>query len=51
MSQTKFKIATVQAESAWLDLDAGVDKTCRLIAEAANQGADVVGFPVGRLSP
>jgi len=36
--------AVVQAEPAWLDLQAGVKKTTTLIAEAAAGGAQIVGF-------
>lgn len=42
------KIAAVQAESAWLDLEAGVDKVCSIIKDAGASGADVLGFPVSR---
>ncbi|TYJ58725.1 hypothetical protein B9479_000561 [Cryptococcus floricola] len=49
MTQSKspqtYRIAAVQAESAWLDLEAGVDKTCAIIKEAGEKGVDVVGFP------
>ncbi|KAJ5698494.1 Nitrilase [Penicillium macrosclerotiorum] len=39
------KAAVVQAEPCWFDLDAATDKTCALIAEAASNGAQVIGFP------
>lgn len=39
------KVAAVQAAPVFLNLDATVDKTCRLIDEAATQGAKVIGFP------
>lgn len=39
------RVAVTQAEPVWLDLDATVDKTCVLIAEAAGQGAELVSFP------
>ncbi|GAA5893600.1 hypothetical protein JCM6882_007860 [Rhodosporidiobolus microsporus] len=39
------RVAAIQAESAWLDLDAGVDKVCRLIKEAAATGSELIGFP------
>ncbi|WP_321893218.1 carbon-nitrogen hydrolase family protein [Paraburkholderia tropica] len=47
MAQThpKFKAAVVQAVPAFLDLDAGVDKTIRLIDDAARQGASLIAFP------
>jgi nitrilase len=39
------RVAAVQAEPVWLDLDATVDKTVELIADAAGRGADLVAFP------
>jgi predicted amidohydrolase len=39
------KAAAVQAELMWFDLQATVDKTCKLIKEAATNGADIVAFP------
>jgi aliphatic nitrilase len=45
MSDT-IRIAAIQAEPAWFDASAGVDKSCRLIAEVAATGAQVFGFPV-----
>lgn len=46
MSQTPpFTAAVVQAEPAWLDARAGVEKTVSLIAEAARNGAQLVAFP------
>jgi nitrilase len=41
------KVAAVQAAPVFLDLDATVDKTVGLIAEAAAGGAAVVAFPEG----
>lgn len=41
----KYRVAAVQAAPAFLDLDAGVDKAVRLIAEAAHGGAKLVAFP------
>ncbi|KAK0476821.1 carbon-nitrogen hydrolase [Armillaria novae-zelandiae] len=42
---TKFKVAAVQAEPAWCDLQRGVDKTIRIIHEASSEGAKIIGFP------
>ena len=39
------RVAVTQAEPAWLNLQDGVTKTCRLIAEAAQNGAQLVAFP------
>jgi nitrilase len=39
------RVAAVQAEPGWLDLDASVQKTCNLIADAAVGGAQLVAFP------
>lgn len=41
----KFKAAAVQAAPVFLDTDATVDKVCRLIQEAADNGARLVAFP------
>lgn len=42
------KVAAIQAEPAWLDLQGGVEKTIKLIKEASGQGAELIGFPVRR---
>jgi nitrilase len=39
------RVAAVQAEPEWLDLQAGVEKVITLIADAAAGGAQLVGFP------
>ncbi|KAF9017753.1 hypothetical protein BDZ89DRAFT_937307, partial [Hymenopellis radicata] len=36
-----FKVAAVQAEPVWLDLQGGVDKVIRIIREAALEGAKI----------
>ncbi|KAJ8092900.1 hypothetical protein PM082_023534 [Marasmius tenuissimus] len=41
----KFKVAAVQAEPVWLDLQGGVNKTIDIINEAAAEGAKIIGFP------
>jgi nitrilase len=42
--QNTVRVAAVQAEPAWLDLAAGVDRTIELIGEAAAGGAQLVAF-------
>jgi aliphatic nitrilase len=39
------RVATIQAAPIYMDRDATIEKACGLIAEAGNNGADVVGFP------
>jgi nitrilase len=39
------RVAVAQFEPAWLDLAKAVEKTCRLIHEAAENGAKLVSFP------
>ncbi|UOH79475.1 hypothetical protein LQV05_000480 [Cryptococcus neoformans] len=39
------RIAAVQAQSVWLDLDGGVDKVCNIIKETGEKGVEVLGFP------
>ena len=39
------RVAVTQAEPAWLNLPEAVKKTCRLIAEAATNGASLITFP------
>jgi len=41
----KFKPAVIQAAPIWLDREASTDKACRLIADAARQGAQLIAFP------
>lgn len=41
----KVKVAAVQAAPVMLDTEATVDKVCRLVDEAADNGANVIGFP------
>lgn len=42
---TTHRVAAVQAEPVWMDIDATTDKTVRLIREAAEGGAELVAFP------
>ena len=44
-SPAKVKVAVVQAASRLFDRAACVEKTCRLIDDAANQGAKLILFP------
>lgn len=44
-SQGNIKGAVTQAEPEWLDPDKTVEKTCRLVEEAAANGAKLVTFP------
>lgn len=39
------RVAAVQAEPVWLDLDATTDKTVQLISDAADLGVQLVAFP------
>lgn len=39
------RLGAVQAEPVWHDLDGCVDKTIRLIEQAAADGVQVLGFP------
>ncbi|ODM14950.1 hypothetical protein SI65_09702 [Aspergillus cristatus] len=41
----KILVSAVQAEPEWLDLQAGVDKTCSLIQDAAQRGVRLTAFP------
>jgi nitrilase len=41
------RLAAVQAAPVWLDREATVAKACRLIEEAADNGAQIIGFPEG----
>ncbi|HEX7912147.1 MAG TPA: carbon-nitrogen hydrolase family protein [Paraburkholderia sp.] len=45
LQHPNFKAAVVQAASEFLDLNRGIEKTIRLIDEAARQGASLIAFP------
>ncbi|KAJ5542179.1 Carbon-nitrogen hydrolase [Penicillium sp. DV-2018c] len=45
MTSDPVRVAVTQAEPAWLDLAAGVAKTCELIAQAAENKAKLIAFP------
>ncbi|KAK5090025.1 hypothetical protein LTR05_000194 [Lithohypha guttulata] len=42
--ESHIRVAVTQHEAAWLDLEAGVQKTCKIIEEAAQAGAKLVAF-------
>lgn len=44
-TKTKVRVGAVQADPAWLDLDAGVEKTITIIQQAGKDGVEVLGFP------
>jgi len=44
LSKETYRLAAVQAEPIWYDMEATADKTITLMAEAKNNGADVVAF-------
>ncbi|KAF7550244.1 hypothetical protein G7Z17_g5868 [Cylindrodendrum hubeiense] len=39
------RAAVTQAEPVWADLQGAVEKTCKLIGEAASNGAQIIAFP------
>lgn len=45
MSSDRFLAAAVQAQPVWFDLDATIEKTGSIAAEAARRGARIVAFP------
>lgn len=49
MSNSTFKAAACHVSPIYFDLDATVDKTCALIAQAAANGARIVAFPEAHL--
>jgi nitrilase len=42
---SKYKVAAVQAAPVFLDREATVEKACRLLEDAASQGATLIVFP------
>lgn len=45
LSFKTIRVAAVQAEPAFIDLDRSTEIACRLIAKAASEGAQLIGFP------
>lgn len=45
MKKDKFTIATIQTSPVFMDLDASINKACKLIKKAAKKGADLAVFP------
>ena len=45
MGSSKVRVAAVQAEPVWNDLEGGVQKVISIIEEAGAKGANVLGFP------
>jgi aliphatic nitrilase len=43
--ETEFRVAAVQASPEYMDREATTEKACRLVREAADGGADIVGLP------
>lgn len=41
----QLRVAAVQAEPVWMDLDGTVDKTIDFIKKAAQEGVDLIAFP------
>ncbi len=41
----RFRAATIQSSPVFLDATATTSKACRLIAEAASNGATLIAFP------
>lgn len=44
LSSSTYRVAVSQHEPEWFDLKKSVAKTCRIIAEAAENGAQLVTF-------
>lgn len=44
-SSSTVRVAVTQFEPVWFDLAGAVEKTCRLIREAADNKAQLIAFP------
>ncbi|KAJ4172159.1 hypothetical protein NW754_002347 [Fusarium falciforme] len=44
-NRSTVKVAAIQAEPAWNDLQGGIAEVMSLIQEASSNGANVIGFP------
>jgi len=45
LPKTKVRVAAVQAEGCYFDIQGVVEKTCKFIEEAAEKGCDFIAFP------
>jgi nitrilase len=45
MQSPTVRVAVTQLEPEWIDLQSCIDKVCKYIAEAAQNGAKLVTFP------
>ncbi|KAL6855631.1 carbon-nitrogen hydrolase [Trichoderma novae-zelandiae] len=45
MTGRRVCVAVTQAEPVWLNLQATIDKTCKLITQAASHDAELIAFP------
>ena len=43
------KVAAVQAAPIYMDREATIEKTCRLMEEVGDQGVKIVAFPESRM--
>lgn len=41
----KYKVACVQSEPGWFDLEKSIQKTINLITEAGDKGCKLIAFP------
>lgn len=45
LAEKKVRVAAVQAEPAWNDLQAGIEKVISVLGDAGKKGANIIGFP------